>query len=49
VNGAGTTPPLTWPPSLPPGTPLYLAGISWDSTGGVVLGDLTDVVADAVQ
>ncbi|RMH01054.1 MAG: exo-alpha-sialidase [Planctomycetota bacterium] len=49
VAGDGTTPPLTWPAGLPLGTPLFLAGVSWDATGGVVLGDLTDLVTDSVQ
>ncbi len=49
VNGSGTTPNLQWPNTLPSGTMLYMVGVSFDTNGGVSLGDLTDVVVDQVQ
>ncbi len=48
-GGAGSTAPLTWPASLPPGTPVYFVGVGYTLSGGPQLGDLSDRRMATVQ
>ncbi|KAA3606734.1 MAG: exo-alpha-sialidase [Planctomycetota bacterium] len=49
ATGSGTTPLFPWPGTLPVGTPLYLVAVGFDPSGGVTLGNITDIVEDMVQ